>query len=95
MRTVRLMAAIPAAVLFLAACSDDTSTDSTTTVSSTPADSTSGDASSDSAVDGPVQIDVLVGTDSSPDRVEHVKLGESVTLNITNPAAADSYHVHG
>ena len=105
MRTVRLIAAIPAAILLFAACSDNDTADSTTTVSSTPATdastsnsgtgSTSGDASSDSAVDGPVQIDVLVGTDSSPDRVEHVKLGESVTLNITNPAAADSYHVHG
>lgn len=47
------------------------------------------------AIDGPVQIDVLVGTDSGPDRVELVKVGADVTLNITNPSAADEYHVHG
>lgn len=52
-----------------------------------------GDASSGSAIDGPVQIDVVVGVDSAPDRVELVKLGSDVTLNITNPAAADQFHV--
>ena len=27
--------------------------------------------------------------------MEKVALGSPVTLNITNPAAADSYHIHG
>jgi hypothetical protein len=44
---------------------------------------------------GPVQIDVLVGTDSGADRVELVAAGSDITLNITNPIAADEYHVHG
>jgi glucose/arabinose dehydrogenase len=44
--------------------------------------------------EGPVQIDVVVGTDSGPDRVEKVRVGSDITLNITNPNAADEYHVH-
>ena len=44
---------------------------------------------------GPVQIDVVVGKDSSPDRVELVAVGSDITLNITNPNAEDEYHVHG
>jgi hypothetical protein len=43
---------------------------------------------------GPVQIDVVVGTDSGPDRVELVAVGSDITLNITNPDADDEYHVH-
>lgn len=44
---------------------------------------------------GPVQIDVVVGVDSRPDRVEQVGLGESVTVNITNPNSDDEFHIHG
>lgn len=44
--------------------------------------------------EGPVQIDVLVGTDSGPNRVEAVAVGSDITLNITNPNADDEYHVH-
>jgi hypothetical protein len=43
---------------------------------------------------GPVQIDVVIGTDSGPDRVELVAAGSEITLNITNPNADDEYHVH-
>jgi len=43
---------------------------------------------------GPVQIDVVVGKDSGPDRVELVAAGSEITLNITNPNADDEYHVH-
>ncbi|MFZ4719684.1 MAG: hypothetical protein ACOYMR_09680 [Ilumatobacteraceae bacterium] len=43
---------------------------------------------------GPVQIDVVVGTNSGPDRVEKVAVGSDITLNITNPLAADEFHVH-
>lgn len=49
----------------------------------------------ETAIDGPVQIDVVVGVDSSPDRVVPVQLGADVTLNITNPNAADEFHIHG
>ena len=47
------------------------------------------------APEGPIQIDVLVGTDSGPNRVEKVRVGSPVTLNITNPDAADEFHIHG
>ena len=46
-------------------------------------------------LDGPVQIDVVVGVDSSPDRIERVTVGSEITLNITNPNADDEFHVHG
>lgn len=47
------------------------------------------------APDGPVQIDVVVGVDSGPDRIELVRVGADVTVNITNRDAADEYHIHG
>jgi hypothetical protein len=43
---------------------------------------------------GIVGISVIVGTDSSPDRVEHVPLGATVTLELTDPNAEQEYHVH-
>jgi len=49
----------------------------------------------ETAVDGPVQIDVVVGLDSGPQRIVPVKVGSDVTLNITNLDAADEFHVHG
>ena len=49
----------------------------------------------ETAVDGPVQIDVVVGVDSGEDRVVKVKVSADITLNITNPDAADEFHVHG
>ena len=33
----------------------------------------------------PIIVEVTVGDDSSPDRVEPVPLGSTVTLSITNP----------
>lgn len=44
---------------------------------------------------GPVQIDVTVGMNSGPGRVELVAVGSEITLNITNPDSADEFHVHG
>jgi ABC-type glycerol-3-phosphate transport system substrate-binding protein len=63
---------------------------------STTADTAlSDDSSADEPLSGPVQIDVVVGVDSGPDRVEHVTVGSEITLNITNPDAPDEFHVHG
>ena len=45
-------------------------------------------------LDGPAQFDVRIGVDSGPKRVERVKRGSDVTLNISNPNAADEFHVH-
>jgi PBP1b-binding outer membrane lipoprotein LpoB len=53
------------------------------------------DSSADEPLSGPVQIDVIVGTDSGPDRIEHVTVGSEITLNITNPNAPDEFHIHG
>ena len=53
------------------------------------------DASAAAPLSGPVQIDVVVGRDSGPDRIEYVTAGSQITLNITNPDAADEFHVHG
>ena len=40
-------------------------------------------------------IDVMIGEDDGPDRLEQVAKGAEVQLNITNPTADDEYHVHG
>ena len=103
MRTFRAIAAIPAAALLLVACGDEETTKpttlaiggATTLVTVTSAGTDDGGSDSDTVPDGPLQIDVLVGTNSGPDRIERVRLGNEVTLTITNPSAADSYHVHG
>lgn len=102
MTTLRTLVLIPAAALLMAACGDSGSSDTTSPasspVTSAPVSTTAGSSVAETtpvtAVDGPVQIDVKVGTDSGPDRVEKVKLGSDVTLNITNPDSADEYHVH-
>lgn len=62
-----------------------------TTVDTAVAD----DSSTDTPLSGPVQIDVVVGVDSSPTRIERVTVGSEITLNITNPKADDEFHVHG
>ena len=107
MRNLRALALIPVAALLFVACGDDKSTADTaapaadttipvaaeTTVSAAP-DTSVEDTTPVTAIDGPVQIDVVVGVDSGENRIEKVKVGSDVTLNITNPNAADSYHVH-
>jgi ABC-type Fe3+-hydroxamate transport system substrate-binding protein len=105
MRTLRALVIMPFAVLALSACgSDDATTDATSGADTTAAavdttaaggtDTSVEDTTPVTAIDGPVQIDVVVGVDSGEDRVEHVKVGSDVTLNITNPNAADEFHVH-
>ena len=77
----------------LAACSSDsTSTDTVAAVETTV--NTFSDISS-TISDGSITIEVVVGENSGPDRVEEVPLGTEVTLQFTNPDADDEYHVHG
>lgn len=111
MRTLRALALIPAAAILLVACGDDDSSSSDTSAVETtvPAPDTSAvdttapaadtsvapETSPQTAPDGPVQIDVVVGVDSGEDRIELVKVGSEVQLNITNPDAADEFHIHG
>jgi len=45
--------------------------------------------------EGPVQFDVRVGVDSRPSRIEYIRVGADVTLNIVNPNSDDEFHVHG
>ncbi len=76
-------------VVGLVACSSDSSTSDTVAVVTTVASTES------TMSDGSVTIDVVVGENSGPDRVEEVALGSQVTLNFTNNEAEDEYHVHG
>ena len=77
----------------LAACSSDsTSTDTVAAVETTV--NTFSDTST-TISDGRITIEVVVGENSGPDRVEEVPLGTEVTLQFTNPDADDEYHVHG
>ena len=80
----------------LAACSSDSgSTDSAvTTIAVDSTETTSGDPTT-TVSDGRITVDVIVGENSSPDRVEEVALGSQVTLTFTNPDADDEFHVHG
>ena len=80
----------------LAACSSDSSsTDSAvTTIAVDSTASMSGDPTT-TVSDGRITVDVIVGENSSPDRVEEIPLGSEVTLNFTNPQSDDEYHVHG
>jgi len=41
-----------------------------------------------------VQIDVVIGVDSGPDRIETVAVGTEVTLTVTAADADDEIHVH-
>ena len=87
MNRFHTLALLPLASLTLLACSDDDSKSNTTSAPTTV-------ATTDNAA-GSVTIDVTVGTDSGEDRIEQIPLGASVTLNITDPAADQTYHVHG
>ena len=64
-------------------------------VADTAAVETTVDTTPVTVIEGPVQIDVVVGVDSGEDRVVKVTVGSDITLNITNPNADDEYHVHG
>ncbi|MBU6226865.1 MAG: hypothetical protein KGQ43_04690 [Acidobacteria bacterium] len=42
-----------------------------------------------------VRINVTVGVDSGPDRIEEVSVGDSIELTMVNPDEDDEFHVHG
>lgn len=69
--------------------------DTSPTVPVDPVATTTPDTTPALVTTGPVQIDVVVGRDSGPDRVERIAVGSDVTVNITNPDAADEFHLHG
>jgi hypothetical protein len=79
-----------ALVLSLGACSsNDSATDTTTPSAATPTNPT------DSKMAAPTEFSVIVGTDSSPDRIEEVALGANVQVTLSNPNADDEFHLHG
>lgn len=88
-RHLRIPAVVVAGVfvLGLAACGDDSSSEPTTNPPTTaPA------ATSATTVAG--LIEVTVGVDSGEDRIETVKVGQPITLKITDPNNDDEFHVH-
>lgn len=42
-----------------------------------------------------VRIEVTVGIDSGPDRIENVAVGRQIELTVMNPEDDDEFHVHG
>jgi ABC-type Fe3+-hydroxamate transport system substrate-binding protein len=79
-----------ALVLSLGACSsNDSAADTTIPSAATPTDPT------DSKMAAPTEVSVIVGTDSSPDRIEEVALGANVQVTLSNPQADDEFHLHG
>ena len=77
----------------LAACSSDSASTNTDAATETTVNTFSDISTTIS--DGRIIIEVVVGENSGPDRVEEVPLGAEVTLQFTNPDADDEYHVHG
>ena len=79
-----------ALVVSLGACSSsDSATDTTMPNAASPTNP------SNSKMAAPTEISVVVGTDSSPDRIEEVTLGANVQVTLSNPKADDEFHLHG
>ena len=79
-----------ALVASLGACSSsDSATDTTMPNAASPTNP------SNSKMAAPTEISVVVGTDSSPDRIEEVTLGANVQVTLSNPNADDEFHLHG
>ena len=79
-----------ALVASLGACSSsDSATDTTMPNAASPTNP------SNSKMAAPTEISVVVGTDSSPDRIEEVTLGANVQVTLSNPNADDDFHLHG
>ena len=79
-----------ALVASLGACSSsDSATDTTMPNAASPTNP------SNSKMAAPTEVSVIVGTDSSPDRIEEVALGANVQVTLSNPNADDEFHLHG
>jgi hypothetical protein len=70
----------------LTACSSSTDVAPTETI-----------AAASSAVDtaAVIEISVIVGEDSGPDRTETVALGSTVRISLVNSDSEDDFHLHG
>jgi hypothetical protein len=83
MSTIRRSLFIPAVTLAI------------TLVGVTSGCSSDAKSSSTSSSTATTEITITVGKDSSPDRIEQIKLGSKVKLTIVDPSADQEYHVHG
>jgi hypothetical protein len=65
--------------------------------SSSDADPTETIAAESSVVDAVsvIEISVIVGEDSGPDRTETVALGSTVRISLVNSDSEDDFHLHG
>jgi hypothetical protein len=70
----------------LTACSSSSDVSATETVA---AESSGVDAAS------VIEISVIVGEDSGPDRTETVALGSTVRISLLNKESEDDFHLHG
>jgi hypothetical protein len=88
----KLFAVVTPLVLIasLSSCSDNGADEG----ANLSADTTVVAAEPSAKVAGPIEISVIVGTDSATDRVEEVPLGSQVNITLTNPNADDEFHLH-
>ena len=82
----KLLIGISATVALLAGCSSSSSTDTTVALETTDT------AAVTTAV---VEINLIVGENTSADMMQTVPLGSSVRITVVNPNGADEIHVHG
>jgi hypothetical protein len=97
MRTSRRLLIVPAILVLLVSCSSSKGAKGGTTTSAPAATTTAGpDASGDEkpASGDAAEIVVKVGKDDSPDRIEHVALGQTVELRLLSDDDED-YTVEG
>ena len=91
MNTMKKIFAGAVVSMLLAACGSSSSSTTTVVTTTTVASTTT-----TMAINGEtLEIDVTVGEDSDPDRIEIVDLGSPVTITLLNPTAGDEYHLHG
>lgn len=91
MKKILTLAATVALVFSASACSSSNSNTDSTNIVDTTIDSTG----ADQKMAAPVEISVIVGTNSAPDRIEEVTLGFNVEITLSNPNADDDFHLHG
>ncbi len=107
MTTIKPLAVIPVALLLVSGCyndkkSDDTtiatsesSVDTTVTTVATVATDSTDPTGSTPTTSPSIELDVVIGVDSGPDRLETVAVGSWIILTVTSPEADDEIHVHG
>jgi hypothetical protein len=89
-----------AAVVGDATAAEGTSTENTAVVQPAEPDPATINPAATSTPTAPepasvAQFVITVGTDSGPQRRQDAALGSLVTISVTNPTAADEFHLHG